>query len=376
MFVLTYPNLSKPFLVTMWHLLGMQTWNQAWVTFWVVSFLKQEIESIRVPVQNPKCPRGMSVATFPIVHPHRVVAYLFNDVKLQIADSEVQEFWAHHRSMNEPWAVSSPATSKHIPLGIHGDAARLWTQYQFEKVIAIWMNVILFRPASVRHSRFLLFSCPHAVTVKNRTLNCVWRRLVWSFNSCFEGVNPLIGVGGKALVGSDLTRAGTPLTSQNHKFILCEFRGDWEWHRDTFRFTASWNGINTCFKCPAQSKGLSEYLYHNIGPDSVWLQEEFGFQQFIARRLKENQLCNLIFISVCYCRCCPFRTSSAMNCYLLCKILCYIDFIWSWKHLRPPVGHQRIPPWLFEMVCDAHPQLGADFCLQWCGTVPCFDSVP
>lgn len=275
------------------------------------SLLKQEIESIRVPVQNPKCPRGISVATFPIVHPHRVVAYLFNDVKLQIAESEIQEFWAHHRSMNEPWALFSPATCNHIPLGIHGDAARLWTQYKFEKVVAIWMNVVHFRPKSVRHSRFLLFSCPHALMVKNRTLNRVWRRLVWSFNWCFEGVNPLTGEGGRALVGSDIERAGTPLTAQNRKFILCEFRGDWEWHRDTFRFTASWNGNNTCFKCPAQSKGDSKYLYHNIGPDSEWLGEEYGFQQFIARRLKDNQLCNLLIIGKTFLisSCCPFRKS-------------------------------------------------------------------
>ena len=261
----------------------------------------QEIESIRVPVQNPKCPRGVSVATFPIVHPHRVLTYLFNEVKLNISDTEVQQFWAHHRSLNDPWSVASPASAHHIPLGLHGDAARLWTQYKHEKVVAIWMNVIHFRPKSSRHSRYLLFSCPHACMVKNKTLNRVFRRLCWSFNWAFEGVNPLQGEGGKALTGADLARAGTSLTTASHKFVLCELRGDWEWHRDLWRFTASWNGIDTCFKCPAKSKGLSAHLYHNIGPNSRWKHEEFGLHEFIAQRLKENHLCNLTFASNTFC---------------------------------------------------------------------------
>ena len=251
----------------------------------------EEIETINVPVQHPKSPQKLTMKSYPIVHPHRVLAYLFDHVQVQVPDSDVQFFWNHARAMMEPWATNSPATSSHIPLGLHGDSARLWTQYKVEKVVAIWMNIVLFRPSSVRHSRFLLFTCPSAVMVKNRTLNRVWRRLAWSFNSAFEGINPVIGESNRPLIGGDLARAGTPLTSTCRKFALVELRGDWEWHRDVWRTTATWKAVKTCFQCPAVSKGPSEYLYHNIGDDCQWVHEEFDLDQFIARRLKDRHLC-------------------------------------------------------------------------------------
>ena len=254
----------------------------------------QEIETINVPVQSPKPPHTLSVKSFPIIHPHRLLAYLFDDVGIQVPEGAVQEFWQHARDMGEGWATESPASNSHVPLGIHGDAARLWTQYKVEKVVAIWMNVVLFRPRSVRHSRFLLFSCPNALMVKNRTLNRVWRRLTWSFNAAFEGINPLVGESNRPLAGADLARAGTPLTSSGRKFALCELRGDWEWHRDVWRVTATWKSIKTCFKCPALSKGPSGYLYHNIEDNCQWKLEEFSLEQFIARRLKDRHLCILL----------------------------------------------------------------------------------
>lgn len=262
--------------------------------FWSEIDVPVEIESINVPVQSPKPPHTLSMKSFPIVHPHRLLSCLFDYVGLQIAQSEVRQYWTHARSMGEEWALEHPASWDHIPVGIHGDAAKLWTQYKFEKVVAIWMNVILFRPSSVRHSRFLLFSCPHALMVKNRTLNRVFRRLVWSFNAAFEGINPTVGEGGRALTGNDLLRAGSPITSSNHRFALCELRGDWEYHRDVFRFTASWQGIDMCFRCPAKSKGAARDLYHNLGPDCAWVHEEFNLAQFISRRLKDRHLSPLL----------------------------------------------------------------------------------
>ena len=258
----------------------------------------KEIESINVPVQSPKPPHTLSVKSFPIIHPHRLLTYLFDHVGIQVPVATVREFWQHSRATGEAWATRSPASNEHVPLGIHGDAARLWTQYKVEKVVAIWMNVLHFRPRSVRHSRFLLFSCPNALMVKNRTLNRVWRRLAWSFNAAFEGLNPTIGEGNRALSEADLARAGTPLTSSGRKFALCEMRGDWEWHRDVWRTTATWKSIKTCFRCPAVSKGPKEFWYHNIEDNSRWQHEEFTNEQFIARRLKDRRLCILVLFQI------------------------------------------------------------------------------
>ena len=121
---------------------------------------QQEIESIRIPVFDEKSPCKASVESYPIVYPHRILTYLMDEVGIEVDDDEIEEFWTHSRTLGEPWAVDRPASNRHIPLGIHGDGARLWTTYNVEKVVAVYMNLILFRPASVRHSRFMLFSMP------------------------------------------------------------------------------------------------------------------------------------------------------------------------------------------------------------------------
>ena len=252
--------------------------------------MTQEIESIRVPVFDKKSPGEKKVEAYPIVFPHRILSYLFDDVGLDIPESVVNSYWDHSIRMKEPWACESEASRFHMPVGIHGDAARLWTVYKVEKLVGVWMNLPLFRPKSVRHSRWLLFSIPRDKLIKNRTLNAVWKRLVWSLNAAFEGKNPEHGPGGCSLFGDHLARAGTPLCKTNRRFALTELRGDWEWHRDTWRFTASWNGQQVCFKCPALKSGDERYRYYNISDSSRWLGEEFTLDQFIARRLKENQL--------------------------------------------------------------------------------------
>ena len=249
----------------------------------------KEMESIQLPVVDPKSPRGISVETYPILHPHRIIAYLFNHVKLEVNLNEVHEFWDHSRSFKEPWALHSPATRDHIPIGLHGDGAQLWTQYKVEKQMSISLNLSLFRPRSTRHSRFVVFTIPAEKLYKNRTLNLVWKRLVWSMNALFEGLNPSTGVDRQRLGPTDLERAGTPICTAGHKFALTEIRGDWEFHYFCWRPTSKWISIRMCFQCNAASKGSEEELYYNN--HGRWVREEFGLEEFVSRRLKENQLC-------------------------------------------------------------------------------------
>lgn len=227
------------------------------------------------------------------MYPHRILSYLFDEVGIEIDDSAVAAYWNHLRAMGEPWACAHPATEQHVPLGVHGDSARLWTQYKVEKIMAIHMNIVHFRPRSTRHSRFLLFSCPREKLVKNRTLNVIWKRLVWSWNACFRGLNPTVGPNGAPLLGKHLERAGSPICKSGRKFSLCELRGDWEWHRDVWRFTASWQAINVCFRCPAVRSGDPDHLYFNNELNCKWQCDEFSLEEFVSQRLKDNQLCTI-----------------------------------------------------------------------------------
>lgn len=214
----------------------------------------------------------------------------------------VNSYWDHCRGMREPWACASSASRDHMPIGIHGDGARLWTQVRVEKVVGVFLNLPLFRPRSVRHSRWLLFSIARDKLIKNRTMNVVWKRLVWSLNCAFNGINPTTSPGGGPLTGLDFDRAGLPLCRSHWKFAVTELRGDWEFHRDTWRFTASWQSQLVCFRCTAVTRGDHARVYYNNSPTSVWIHEEFGLEQFIARRLKENQLRTLCkFGTLLYC---------------------------------------------------------------------------
>ena len=250
----------------------------------------QEIDTIRVPVPDEKTPRGVSIESYPIIYPHRVLSYLFDHVGIELDYTEIEKFWTHSRQMQEPWALESPCTSEHIPLGIHGDAAKLWTVYQVEKMVAIHFNILHFRPASIRYSRFLLFSIPRNKLLKNRTLNVVLKHLVWSFNWAYTGKHPESGPGNAPLFGNHRKLAGSPICRANRKFALVELRGDQEFHRDIWRFTSSWQSNVVCHRCPAVAKGDPAYLYYNVGPTSRWLDEEFSLTQFVSRRLKESQL--------------------------------------------------------------------------------------
>ena len=250
----------------------------------------------------------MKMESFPILYPHRILSFLFDEVGIVVPDEDVQAYWRHARAVGEPWAVNNPSSDLHVPLGIHGDAARLFTQHRFEKLVGVFFNIVLFKPRSVRHSRFMLFSIPHEKLYKNRSLNWVWRRLAWSFNACFDGVHPSVGPQGIALQGRHLELAGKPITQKFQKFCLTEYRGDWEWHRDTWRPYATWQGIRTCFKCTAVSRGDPAYLYHNTGWlfSRDWLQMAWGrvFPSgiYCQRSEREKFVCFIcIWITVLFC---------------------------------------------------------------------------
>ena len=236
-----------------------------------------------------------AIEEFPILHPHRILTFLFDQVGLEIPIEQVQEYWRDAQACGRPWAEGE--TSCRIPVALYGDSAKTWVQYKFEKITGIFMSLPLWRPRSVRCSKFLLFSCPTEKLVSNRTYNTVFRRIVWSLNYAFDGINPTAAPRGKTLTPEEVQRAGTPVTRQGHKFVVTEVKGDWEYIRDTFRVSASWNGNTICYKCPAMAKGPPGLVYFNFGssPSSgcMWLKEEFSLQGFISLRLKSKNLCAL-----------------------------------------------------------------------------------
>ena len=244
---------------------------------------------MQVPIKDQKNPGRVTFESQPMLWPHEIFDYLFNDLGFTVSLEERKSYWEEAKSSGEPWAVRNPASVAHHPCGIYGDSARLPTSYTQEKVTGIFLNLVLFRPRSIRCSRFLLWSCDTKKLFRNRTTNQILRYIVWSFQFAFIGKHPTHTMGGRPL---DTPKAGTPLTPANDCFCITENRGDWEWHLLLWRFNASWKGNEICYRCPAVCTGPVGMCYCTTNEDADWLHQEFGTSQFLARRLKSRNLCN------------------------------------------------------------------------------------
>ena len=116
---------------------------------------KQGKSETHSAVEVKKKPKGSELRELDVLDPLSVLDYLFNKIKISIPDALVQQYWSHYRSpeIQSPWAMDHPASDHHIPLGLYGDACRIRPG---EKMIGIFLSLPLWRPRSIRSSRFLL----------------------------------------------------------------------------------------------------------------------------------------------------------------------------------------------------------------------------
>ena len=258
----------------------------------------KEMEHIWIPSLDEKCPNGYRLQQQQMLFPHRIMSYLFNECNLQIPEADIHQYWDNAIADGETYA--SVESRHRIPLGIYGDSAQLITKVQFEKILCFFLNIPIFRPRSVRYSRFLLWSCDSSLLFKNRTVNAVLRWVVWSLNCLYYGTNPTTRPGNRPLSKAEEDRAGTWITNRKHQFQVVECRGDWEFHKMIWQFKASWKGgvnVGICFRCPAMLKSDNPgLLYWNMEEGSAWCQEEFSTVEFISKMLPSRNICHCIII--------------------------------------------------------------------------------
>lgn len=255
----------------------------------------KEVEYIKVPVLDRKVPEGYRLEKQPIILPHRIMSYLFNEVNLDIPKAGLHSFWEASHLRGDPVASDLALVRDRVPLGLYGDAAQLVTRYKKEKIMCLWLNIPCWRPKSVRFSRFLMWSCDDGLILENKTVNSVLRWIVWSCNILYDGINPTYAPGGRLLNAKNLERSGTPITWDNRQFCVAELRGDWEFHKMVWNFKCSWKSIDICFRCPAVSKSDNDAgkLYWNCQEGCSWEQQKFSTAQFISQRLPDRHICYL-----------------------------------------------------------------------------------
>ena len=221
-----------------------------------------------------------------------------DEVGLQIAEDEIHAFWDRAIAAGEGWAS---ADSRHrVPIGLYGDAAVLYTQVRREKLLCFWLNVPIWRPKSVRYSRFLL-SMEFKDLLPHKTINTVLRWITWSITALWTGKHPVARMGGRDLTEAEQGRAGTSLTRRQLEFQLVEVRGDWEFHKLVWQLPqCGWTSKDVCFKCTACSKATDpSLLYWNFEEgNSRWLKEEFTTAGFIANRLPAKDVCNFTALAI------------------------------------------------------------------------------
>lgn len=229
---------------------------------------------------------------WPIIDIHDTMSYLFNEAGIEISSSNLRTFWEHSKTFGEPWAeqVSSAEMESLIPIGFYGDSARVDMQnYTSVHVLSFFCDIILWKPKSVRWSRFLVMSIEEE-RLTSGTIPAILRRVAWSLNHCFAGRYPEEGHLGQPLSGKALRLAGQPLCANGLRFQCVELRGDWSYQKKLWRFAnrTRWSGENVCHLCNA--KGISqswEDVYWNVESAS---HTDFSLIEFLNNRIPARQV--------------------------------------------------------------------------------------
>ena len=216
---------------------------------------------IIVPVKAPKLPSGYEMRSVPFLDPHLLFDQLFTTIGLRVSLESVREYWRVHRDeLKEDWATQSPASSDHIPVAFYGDAAKI----QDDGTKARWC----------------VFAIEEHKFYGHHTMNAVLRRLVYSCNIMFTGVDP---------DRPHLTLAG------GRKFTITELKGDWLWHKQIWRFWSSWaRADNVCFRCSAKGRSANpgELFYCMDAETRAW--EEYDVLGFLTHQIQQRDPCALL----------------------------------------------------------------------------------
>ena len=248
----------------------------------------KEISQVRLPVRYVDGDgRPMVVVEpWPIIDPHNTLSFLMEDAGVHIPTGKLRDFWERSKAYGEPWAqsISSEEMSTTIPIGLYGDSARVNTDFGHEHVLAFFINIVVWRPRSVRWSRFLVCNIPEE-RLTSATIPALLRRITWSLNHAFYGYFPREGHLGESLEGKALKTAGGLLTTAGYRFQVVELRGDWQFHKKIWRFDRKvhWCGEYVCHLCTA--KGISDNwseVYWNLEENN---HVEFDNLQFLVERI-------------------------------------------------------------------------------------------
>lgn len=254
----------------------------------------QAIEFIKLPIKYVDPDDGVAkfeLQDWPVMDPHSISAFLFDEAGLRIPTATLREYWEHNARFHEPWAQQVALGT--MPLGIYGDSARVSTKFGSTNLVGVWFSFPLWKPCSVRASRFLLTVIPDEKCWKHHTMTTIMRRVTWSLNCLMDGAHPSAGVYGEALPSRLQALAGKKFL---HPCKLVEIRGDWQWHKRIWRFfQCSWNSHKMCYMCKAMAVSDDPADLYWRYENNNW-ETQFSLEDFIAERMPPTGICSLFQI--------------------------------------------------------------------------------
>ena len=196
---------------------------------------------------------SVKIVKLPLLDVHEVLAFVHDVAHLRSPPAHVQFYWSWGRRFGAGWSrLGGPNI---IPVGLYADETKYGGPFSHsEKVLGIFLNLVLHRPRSIRYSRFCIFALRSQLMLGTRTLYPVLRRVVYGFHLAYKGVNP----------------DGTRLCSDGSKFLCTELRGDLAWHKMVWNFkSVGWQAKEVCWFCKARSEG-GDLSYTEFGEDASW----------------------------------------------------------------------------------------------------------
>ena len=234
---------------------------------------------------------------FPVLLPHTILKFLFEEASVDIKESNIQKFWSHLRAVQYPWAMNVDSSIPFIPIGVHGDEAHYGADNaNINKLTCVFLDLPLWRPKNARLSRYLMFCIDSSQVVGYKSLHPVFQAIAESINFAYFGVN----------------EKGERITDR--RFILSELRGDQVWHKYVWRHLNWWRKRECCFRCGAVTSRVAyrnEPLYFDTGDAAPWRNTIVDTVNFISNGVDQDLLCP-------FAACMKFHVDIIKNCSMHC----------------------------------------------------------
>ncbi|CAE7212792.1 unnamed protein product [Symbiodinium sp. CCMP2592] len=232
----------------------------------------------------------------PLLYPHEVLHYVHSVVGLTVDKNVVRRYWQFAAAKGLGWATKQ-TNWQAIPIGLYADETKYGLHESQEKVLGIFLNLVLFRPRSIRLSRFLIcaFRTTKLMLPGNRTLLPIFDRIVWSLGWASRGVFPDRGMHGEPLAPEQAQNAGKQLGGE---FFVTELRGDLAWHKLIWGFPDGWKSTRVCFFCNATQTGRNQQmLYTSTGEQAPWRATIYrDVLTWMIDKVPLDSLCPLILL--------------------------------------------------------------------------------